>query len=692
MREIDNFLSSFGTKEHCFQWFAESAEAKAKNFPAGFTHSNLDLLWRQLQENNRLGYGIYFAVNETDGRTRRKDSITAVRCLFLDLDGAPLEPVLLHPIKPHWVIETSPGKYHVYWLCDGMALNDFSKYQVALAKRFGGDATVKDLSRVARVPGYSNRKGEPFETHIYQQNDIPKYVAADLVRDLELDSYCTTEVAHKKLDLSDLIESPKGPSERHQTLLSTAGAMANFNCPDQAIYAALVALNDTFQPPMPKDRFEHEAWRLIQFVREREGPVLNLDLAPKEPEVQVEPCLPDALCMAAPDVIGNMVEAICKSAVFPQPALALQAALCAMATIKERNYVGYFKNQCNLYTLGLAPTGAGKNHALECFDKILGPIGLEHRILGRLVSVAGVSSALDKSGSIGVSIIDEAGLFFSALLASDKNGNSNKSELREILMSLFNAKRKVRGSEYSNRQGAVVRTDIIAPHLSIHAVSTAETFWRGIKSEHAIDGFVSRFLYFKPENPNPERNWDKQDFQLGEGVLQVLHEYTNRMNFNVQPHKLKLELAAERRFKEIVADYDAKARNTSSYAYRALCVRVAEYFDKLLVITAEKDYVSAVTFDWCHQVIEHCIRSFHFDVEHNTFETKTEELHKKLYALIKSQPGSSMLIQDFHAATMAITRMDKENALHSLKEAGIIKIGIHPEKGKACLIIAKELK
>ena len=690
MEESKRFLSRFSEGVHCFQWFAESEEAKKNALPAGYVHAEYGNVAGHLASLNQAGYGVYFAINETDGKKRQKETMVRVRALFLDLDGEPLEPVLAEDFKPHFVVETSPGKYQCYWLVNGLPLSEYSQWQLALASRFGGDKTVKDTTRVGRLPGSIHHKGDPFESRIIYEDDYKPYPAMILVEGLSLPAYVAKE-GSEKFDLKTAISEPKKPSERHEALIKFAGQMAFFNAPDEFIYAGLRALNQTFDPPIPDNRFEQEAVRAIAYVREKAGPVVEIELgegvAP-EPEA----FLPDKLCLEAPGIVGELTRAIVRSAVFPQPALALQAALCAMSIVKNRNYVGFFKNQCNIYSIGLAPTGAGKNHQLECIDKILDPIGLGHTILGRLVSVAGLAAGLQRSGGIGVSVIDEAGMFFEGLLLANKSGAVNKADVRESLMSMFNAKRKVRGSEYINRQGAVSRTDIDSPHLSIYGTSTAETFWRSIKNEHAIDGFVSRFLYFKPEYPDPERNWDKADFELGDAVLDELHEYTNRRAFNAVPHSLKMPLSVEGKFKDVVAEHDLKARNATSPGLRALCVRVAEYFDKILVLAADRDAVDEKIFDWAYSVMDACIRSFHADMKQHTYETRTEEVVAKVYNIIAQSPGKSILHQDWVRAAIGLSKVEREAALQTLKDSGIVRSTICSRSGKAALAAIKNLK
>jgi len=118
----------------------------------------------KLEEINYYGGGIFLTVNETDGKGRRKENITRIRAIFVDLDGSPLEPVLKH--NPHMVVETSQGKFHCYWFVKDFPIEAFSDTQKRLAEMFNGDPVVHDTSRVMRVPGYWHQKGEAFLSRI----------------------------------------------------------------------------------------------------------------------------------------------------------------------------------------------------------------------------------------------------------------------------------------------------------------------------------------------------------------------------------------------------------------------------------------------------------------------------------------------------------------------------------------------
>ncbi|WP_104991711.1 DNA-primase RepB domain-containing protein [Deinococcus sp. NW-56] len=111
---------------------------------------------------NLARVGIFFTVNAlTPKATRRTaDNVERVRAAFVDFDGAPL-PDEGFPLAPTAIVETSPGRYHVYWALSDLPLADFTPVQKYLAARYGGDPSVSDLPRVMRLPGYWHGKQEP---------------------------------------------------------------------------------------------------------------------------------------------------------------------------------------------------------------------------------------------------------------------------------------------------------------------------------------------------------------------------------------------------------------------------------------------------------------------------------------------------------------------------------------------------
>jgi RepB DNA-primase from phage plasmid len=158
-------------KAFTFQTFAD-IEVKDGRRLVRVLHGSLNQHFETLAALNDAGAGIYITVNQTDGKGRTAQNITHVRAQFADLDGAPIEPVLAWSLKPRIVIESSPGKYHAYWLVTKEASTDFDGFrerQRQLVKLFNADPKCIDLPRVLRLAGFNHRKAEPFRCRILKE-------------------------------------------------------------------------------------------------------------------------------------------------------------------------------------------------------------------------------------------------------------------------------------------------------------------------------------------------------------------------------------------------------------------------------------------------------------------------------------------------------------------------------------------
>ena len=118
-----------GTERFSFQSFTDCA-AKREEYKAlrmrdplaRISHGSLAVHCNTLKQLSAARAGIYVVVNETDFRGRATTNIVRVRAYFVDLDGTPLANLHRIRLRPHSVTETSPGRYHGYWLITGAKL------------------------------------------------------------------------------------------------------------------------------------------------------------------------------------------------------------------------------------------------------------------------------------------------------------------------------------------------------------------------------------------------------------------------------------------------------------------------------------------------------------------------------------------------------------------------------------------
>lgn len=154
-----------------FQTFDDSKERKSRSM-ARVLHGTIDQHHAALTQLQQQGAGVFVMVNRGDGvihpgdkTCRTAKNVITVRSFFVDLDGSPIEPVL-EALHPDIVVESSPGRWHGYWLTYDCPLTDFRTRQQQIAEKFAGDPKVIDLPRVMRLPGFFHQKAAPFMTHM----------------------------------------------------------------------------------------------------------------------------------------------------------------------------------------------------------------------------------------------------------------------------------------------------------------------------------------------------------------------------------------------------------------------------------------------------------------------------------------------------------------------------------------------
>lgn len=199
-----------------FQTFDDNDKRKSGAL-ARVLHGTLEQRAAELSALNQQGAGIFVMVNAGDFNGRKKENVRRVRAVFVDLDGAPLEPVIQCGVTPHILIDSSPGRWHAYWLVSDCTLQDFTRMQLALAARFGGDPSIKDLPRVMRLPGFCHCKGQPALTTVHNIDSSPPYTVAQLT-----------------LGLAPATQSPSAPPYTSAAPSANADALGGIRVPPNA--------------------------------------------------------------------------------------------------------------------------------------------------------------------------------------------------------------------------------------------------------------------------------------------------------------------------------------------------------------------------------------------------------------------------------------------------------------------------
>ena len=239
------------TRKFTFQTYDDDSVRKSPGAVA-LWHGTLDDQLAWMRDVNACGAGVFVAVNETDGQGRRRENVTRIRAVFVDTDGADVDPILdaceAADLLPDIVVESSPGNFHLYWRVYDCSISAFSQVQAALAQKFGTDRSVIDPPRVLRLPGFLHNKRGPVQVKLLSVGGTSRAIA-DIVDGFGLDLDKPDSAPQRADPVPEII--PNG--ERNARLFSLAGSMRSRGCSGREILDVLCVVNARCETPLDPD-------------------------------------------------------------------------------------------------------------------------------------------------------------------------------------------------------------------------------------------------------------------------------------------------------------------------------------------------------------------------------------------------------------------------------------------------------
>jgi hypothetical protein len=210
---------------------------------------------------------------------------------------------------------------------------------------------------------------------------------------------------------------------------------------------------------------------------------------------------PDHL-LRVPGFIELVVAHNLATATRPQPVLALAAAICLQAVLAARKVRDERGNRTNLYCVGVAPSGAGKDNARKVNKNILFAADMvEHEGNEDLASDAGLVTAVEAQPAI-LFQIDEFGRFLRTI--GDPKKAPHLFNVLTALMKLYSSADTVfRGKAYADKKRNKV---VDQPCVSVYGTTVPEHFFESLTADSLSDGFIARLLVFEAaETPARQR-------------------------------------------------------------------------------------------------------------------------------------------------------------------------------------------
>lgn len=398
-------------------------------------------------------------------------------------------------------------------------------------------------------------------------------------------------------------------------------------------------------------------------------------------------------------LVGDLARYMIDTARRPQPLLAVGASLCALGALMGRRYRTATDLRTNLYIVGIADSGSGKNHAREVVNELFFAAGLAHHLGGnKIASGAGLLTALHRQPAI-LFQIDEFGMFLSAA-ADRKRSPRHITEILDNMTELYTAASGIfLGAEYANRDGSNERRDIVQPCLCVYGTTTPLHFWGALQGANVVDGSLARLIILPSEEDYPDENRSaglrRSPRPLIEG-LQRLAEGGGQASGNlagrtsgpetaVDPMTVPMDEEAQLRFDALRDEITAELRAAAGTFHTPILARIAENAAKVaLVLAVGRDAVHPVIrledAVWAIDFVRHFARRTIDAVERHVADTETEAHLKRVREIIRKAGSAGVTKSELTRASQWLRARDRDDILLTLVESGDI-VTVEQETG-----------
>ena len=410
--------------------------------------------------------------------------------------------------------------------------------------------------------------------------------------------------------------------------------------------------------------------------------------------------------LAIPDgLVGDLTDYMLSTARRPQPLLSLGASLCAIGALMGRQYRTESNLRSNLYVVGIADSGSGKNHAREIINETFFEAGLAHHLGGnKIASGAGLLTALHRQPAI-LFQIDEFGMFLAAA-ADRKRSPRHITEILDNMTELYTAAGGIfLGAEYANRDGSNERRDIVQPCLCVYGTTTPLHFWGALQGANVVDGSLARFLILPSDEDYPDENTAVGIRQAPPALIQGFqhvasgggHQKGNLMgktadqNTTVTPMIVPMNDEARARFKVLSVELTGELRAAAGTACTAILARIGENALKLALIVAvgrdpARPEIDITAADWAIDFVRYYAQRTMAAVERHVADTETEAHLKRLKEIIRAAGSKGITKSEITRASQWLKSRDRNEILETLIESGDITTGMRDTGGRRAMV------
>jgi hypothetical protein len=389
--------------------------------------------------------------------------------------------------------------------------------------------------------------------------------------------------------------------------------------------------------------------------------------------------LPSEL-LQIPGLIGDVMEYNLRTAHYPLPELALAGAIALMSVLTGGKVVDKGRTRTNLFVLGLAPSGGGKDHSRKLNRLILRAAGHGETVgPERIGSHAGIISTMSEQW-LTLFQLDEISHL---VMAMQDRGSPHLVQISAVLMQLFSSADGEWIADAYGDRSKIKRLQY--PHAVLYGTAVPEGFWESLTEDNLRGGLIGRCLVFESpryvdyqepsEDEIPQSIIDRArwwlDLQTGTGNLADVVP-------GAHPRKVDRDEQAQQRLHQHTLDI-SRRRMTEDPTRSAIWSRAAEKTHKLALLFACSrcngecwPTIRLEDADRAIRLNNWLTRRMLLAADRHVSGSEFGRLVNQMRALLIERPGEPWTLTQICKRTRKLTPRQRQDILQTLIQSGDI--------------------
>jgi hypothetical protein len=409
------------------------------------------------------------------------------------------------------------------------------------------------------------------------------------------------------------------------------------------------------------------------------------DFAP----IMTDKYFPEHLIDTAPDAIAAWTEYALGTAPVPNRTMAFASSFVPLAGLYHHRIIGPNRCSPNLYAVGLAKSGEGKDAGAICGEKFLAKMGVIQPEYSSQVpeSAHGIGTQLLNSRGSAIYIWREFQIKFLDK-TSAKNASPFMVAVKDSLLDLYSmtdASVAAYGAKLDSANSPLVHY----PHLSVYGTAQPELFYKNYLTDAASGGFLARMLpiidnkSFIPTkmHTNDPRDIPKEIMELGHKIVSIPKGLSDRDPTKFTPKLIPFE--DEKLAKEAAQFQDEIRKQASTLEDRGELVaasiqrRIPHQALKISLICHEGEVISRKIYEWAKDVAYACADNIITNAIYDQGKSKHEDSFIKLFKAIQKlnhKHRDWVTLGQIGEASREMKQAERNGLLEDMERQGVLEV------------------